>query len=248
MAISFVSSGAFISGVNTSITPIPGTYAVGDALLYCTGESFGSDSQTAPAGWQQLSFNSTVTGVTIWGRIAQSASETIPSVSWGATNRGWAEITVLRGVDPSFTSTMTGSAERGANSTSNIIGSASSKTPTQDNCVALFVGGRNKTSATDGNSYATTGGFQIAAQISPNGSTYSALIAYLIQTTAASVAANMSFVGSPSVDVSTQPMRSTMIFLAPAASSGGGGGGTGTVAFPPPKRKTYVFYDLYYPR
>ena len=247
MAITYIGASPVVNGVNSSITPVPPSYQAGDALIYATGEFFGADSQTAPAGWTQLSNNSTVTALTIWGRIAQSNSETIPSVNWGAVNRGHASLYVFRGVDPGFTSTMSGVSERAANTTSNIIASASARTPTQDNSLAFWFGGINKTATTNGKTYSTPTGWTIAQQDSPNGTTYSMCVAYWIQTTATIVPANSALTGSLTEGVS-QSMRSTMIFLAPAASSGGGGGGTGTVLFPPPKRKTYVIYDQYYPR
>jgi len=248
MAITFISSGAIVDGLNTNITPVVGgAYSIGDALIYSTGEQFGSGSQTAPAGWTQLSPNSTVTAVTIWGRIATTTSETIPSVNWGAANRGWAHLTVFRGVDSAFTSTMTGTAERGSNTTADIVNSAGAHTPTQDGSLAFWAGGRNKTVTTDGTVYTPPANWTIAVQNARNGTSYSAAIAYWIQATASSVPANAALTGSLT-EGTAQAMRSTMIFLAPAASSGGGGGGTGTVSFPPPKRKTYIIYDQYYPR
>lgn len=246
MAISLISSGVVAEGLNIAITPVAGTYSTGDALIYSTGEFFGADTQTAPAGWTQLSPNSTVTSVTIWGRIAQSSSETIPSVSWGAASRGWAQITAFRGVDTAFTSTLVGTAERGTNSTGSIIGPSGTRTPTQDNSLLVWAGGRNKTSTTNAQTYTAPGSWSLAAQNSHSGTDYSAAVAYWIQTTATVVAANSAITSSLTEGVA-QAMRSTMVFLAPAAS-GGGGGGTGTVLFPPPKRKTYVFYDNYYPR
>lgn len=251
MAVTFISAGSAVNAFNSTMTPAAGTYATGDALIYITGEHQGNDSQTAPAGWNQLSINSTITEVTIWGRIAQSSSETIPGVNWGAVNRGAAFVAAFRGLDTSFTSVMTGTSERTATTTANIVMGASAKTPTQDGALCICAGVRNKTAATDGNTFTKPSGWDAMIQSFANNGASNAFqlaAAYWIQPTATSVIANTTISTTSGTDASGQSMAGTMIFLAPAASGGGGGGGTGTITFPPPKRKTYVFYDNYYPR
>lgn len=64
---------------------------------------------------------------------------------------------------------------------------------------------------------------------------------YLIQTTATDITA-----GSWTITPTTSGPRSAIIAAITAPPAGGGG--TGTTNFPPIKRKTYVFYDTYYPR
>lgn len=250
MAISFVSSNVVTTGINVALTPVPGTYAIGDALIYITGEHQGTDNISTPAGWNLLSANSVITTTQIYGRIAQSTSETIPSVNWGATNRGWALVSAFRGVDTSFTSLMSGSAERTANTTANIVGTSSARTPTSNGALCILAGCRNKLVDSNASVFSFPSGWDgMIAQLVQPGSvnSMSAAASYWIQPTATLVVANTSMIGSVPDGV-TQAMAGTMIFLAPAASGGGGGGGTGTPLFPPPKRKTYIFYDNYYPR
>lgn len=251
MAISLISASPIITGINVPLTPVAGTYQTGDALIFITGEHQGTDNLSAPAGWQLLSPNATVTTLQIYGRIAQSTSETIPSVNWGSVNRGWAMVSAFRGVDPSFTSLMPGTAERLTNTTANMAGSAANKTPTSDNALVIFAGQRNKLTASDGSVFTKpTGAWDgMLAQLVQPGSTnsMSAAISYWIQTTATVMPLNSIMAGT-GIDGVTQAAASTTIFLAPAPSGGGGGGGTGTPSFPPPKRKIYVFYDNYYPR
>jgi hypothetical protein len=248
MAISYINTGSIATGINVDTTVVPPSYQTGDALLYFVWEHMGTDSMSAPAGWQQLSNNATITTVTIWGRIAQSTSETIPTFNWATSNRGFGCISVFRGVDTGFTSVVGGTSERGSNVTQNIVGAAGARTPTQPGSLCVIAGARNKTSTSNGSVYTKPTGWDgMLYSNVPAGTDTGGAAAYWIQTTATATAANTTMNGSIADGVA-QTMNATMIFLAPAVSSGGGGGGTGTVAFPPPKRKTYVYYDLYYPR
>lgn len=243
MAITFISSGAIATAFSSAVTPVPGSYTTGDALLYSSGEFFGSDVVATPSGWTLLSNDSVVKQLKIFGRIAQSNSETIPGVTWG-TSTGWAHISVFRGVASAFTSTMTGTGERAGNTITGIINTATARTPTQDGSLAFWVGGMNKTSTTDGKTYSPPTNWTVGAQIAPNGNKLTATVGYWIQSTATIVPANSIMTASINETVN-QSMFSTMVFLAPAVT---GGGGTGTPLFPPLKRKIYVFYDNYYPR
>lgn len=248
MAITYIGTGAVATGLNVATTPSAPAYQAGDALVYVTWEFFGSGSLAPPAGWQQLSNNSAITAVQIWGRIAQSTSDPIPSFNWGAANRGYGVINVFRGVDTGFTSVVAGTSERGSNQTEDIVGVAGARTPTQNGALCILAGARNKTATSNGTVYSKPTGWDGLLYSSiPTGTISSGAAAYWIQPTATTVVANTSMIGTIP-DGTAQTMQTTMIFLAPAASGGGGGGGTGTVTFPPPKRRTYIIYDNYYPR
>lgn len=244
MSITLVSAGTVVTGTN-GITPAAGTYQVGDALIYCTGQFSGSQTITDPAGWTRLTLNSGVTNVVTFGKIAASTSETIPTVNWGASNRGYAGVLAFRGVDSSFTTAGTAQ-ERTGNTTSTIVGAASAFTPTKDGALVLFHGSRNKTSTSDTATYSAPTNFTMGLQAAVNGTNLSMGASYWIQTTATQVPANIAMTFSIA-DLTTQTMRGTVIYLAPAPPPSGGGG-TGTTLFPPLKRKTYVFIDNYYPR
>lgn len=246
MSIAFVSAGAYITGINTAITPTAGSYAIGDAILYSTGQFFGSATLATPSGWNLLSLDGASKGIKIFGRIAQSTSETIPSIQWGA-NRAYAQLTVFRGVDSSFL-TLATAVDRANNSTGGISMNAGvASTPSSTGCLVFSQGQRNKTPTTDGTVYTAQSGFTVANQLTQNGTnTMSSAIVYQIQTTAVTLP-TFSFTAGSLTEGAAQSSQGTTIFLAPAAASGGGGGG-GTVAFPPSKRRTFVFYDNYYPR
>lgn len=248
MAITYIGTGTVVNGLNGPTTPAAVAYQAGDALIYITWEFFGSGSLSPPAGWQQLSNNSAVTALQIWGRIAQSTSDTIPSFNWGAANRGYGVVSVFRGVDAGFTSVVAGISERQSNTTEDIIGTAGSRLPTQDGALCIFAGARNKTATSNATVYSKPAAWDGLLYSSiPTGTISSGAASYWIQPTATSVTASTSMLGTVP-DGAAQTMQSTMIFLAPAASGGGGGGGTGTITFPPPKRRTYIIYDNYYPR
>lgn len=210
--------GAFTVGLGNR-TPIPGgSYAIGDLLLYSTGEYQGSDTLTFPDGsWTLLSRNTTFHEQQIYGKFATTTSEVIPTVTWGASNPGYAQLTTFIGVDPTFINVFTGlNTERQSNVTANIVGPSSALTPTQGNALLLFLGERNKTATSNGTTYAAPSNWTIAAQSAPNGTQPSVVVAYWIQTTATATAANFSFSGS--VTDSSQAMQTTLIGLAAAAS------------------------------
>lgn len=245
MSITFVSVGAVANALG-AITPVAGSYQTGDLLIYATGERFGTDNISTPVGWTLLSADNTVTAVKLFGKFAASTSETIPTVNWGASNRGFATVLAFRGVDTGFTTLATGG-ERSSNVTLDLVGPSSSRTPSADGCLIVFLGSRNKTSTTDGVTYSAPSGFTMATQLSPNGTSFSMGVSYSIQSTATLIPANVAMTGSFPAEGASQTLRTTSIYLAPAPPPSGGGG-TGTTLFPPSKRKTYVFYDNYYPR
>lgn len=244
MSITFVSVGAVANAIG-AITPVAGSYNVGDLLVYATGERFGTDNITTPSGWTLLSADSVVTTMKLFGKFATSTSETIPTVNWGGSNRGFATVAAFRGVDTGFT-TLATAGERSSNTTLDLVGPSSNKTPSADGCLVIFFASRNKTVTADGVTFTAPSNFTMATQLSPNGTSFSMGLSYSIQTTATLIPANTSMTGSGPAD-SSLTMHATTIYLAPAPPPSGGGG-TGTTLFPPTKRKTYVFYDNYYPR
>lgn len=251
MSIALVNVGAFVTGLNSTITPVAGgAYLVGDALLYSTGECFGGDDIATPGGWTLLSLNTLTTQMKVFGKVAASTSETIPGVNWSAANRSWAQLTIFRGVDPGFTSAVAGgtNTERGANVTANITGPAGSITPNTSGALVWWSGARNKTTTTDSTVYTADAAFTMATQLvqAGSGTRPSVALQYVIQTTATAISANAAAAGSIAEGVA-QAMRSTVVYLAPAPPPSGGGG-SGTTLFPPPRRKTYVYINNYYPR
>lgn len=245
MSIALVNTGTYAVGTaGASLNPTISGYLAGDALLLSTSEFYGNDTLTTPSGWTKLSANAASPGLYIFGKIAASSSETIPTIAWGGTAISWAVIDVFRGVDPSFTTTASAT-DRTGTSVNNIAFTGASRTPTSAGLV-YAVGSKNKTSASNGTSFTSPAGFTSLGSQAQAGAGTASTRGYWIQSTPTTVAAFIIFTGSGS-DASAQTYEGSCIFLA-AAPPPSGGGGTGTTSFPPPKRKTYVFYDLYYPR
>lgn len=218
MTIAIGTIGAFTIGTGNRTPAFGGTYAIGDLILYNTGQYQGSNTLTFPDNtYTLLTPNVSCKQVQVYGKIATSTSETIPTVNWGATAQGFAQLCTLTGVDSSLTNLIS-AAERISNSNANIVGIGSTRTPSQNNAIMWFLGERNKTSTSDGTSYSTPTNWTIAAQSHNNGTNPSIVVAYWIQTTATAVASSLGFNGSIA-DGSAQSMQATMIALGMASAA-----------------------------
>src|SRR6266704_1675792 len=162
--------GTITSGTGDRTPSAGGSYAIGDALIYSTGQYQGSNVPTLTNGgsWTLLSANSSAKQVQIYAKIATSTSETIPTINWGATAAGFAHLTTLTGVDSSLTNLIS-AAERASTTTTNIVGSVSGRTPSQDNAILWVVGERNKTATSNGTTYSAPANWTIAAQLTNGG-------------------------------------------------------------------------------
>lgn len=218
MAITRISVGSFTSGLG-AITPVAGTFAAGDMLAYITGEFIGSNTIATPAGWSPIDANTNAQQTRVFARIA-TGSDTIPSVNWSASNRSWAVILAYRGVDSGLSNTGAPS-DRQYNTTQNIIGPASSLTPSADNSLVLLIGQRNKSSTTDATTYSAPASFSVAAQYVGSGNSQNSVaICEWIQTTATNIGANLNITGSVAETV-TQTGQGMRITLAAASTSTG---------------------------
>src|ERR1700760_525846 len=208
--------GAFTGPAGGNHTPTPGgAYAIGDLLIYATGEFFGSQILSFPDNtWTLLSDNNSCKQVQLYGKIALSASEVIPTVNWGTGSIAYSGLLSVSGVDPGLLNQIT-TGERLSNTTLNIIGTSGSRLPARDNCILIFLGARNKTAATNGSSYSfgVPTNWTLGAQLVPNGSNPSVVFGHWIQTTATATAPNTAWSGSGSPESSGLTMQSTMIAL-----------------------------------
>lgn len=226
MTIAIGTIGVISPVISGSVTPSAGgAYNAGDILIYSTGEFQGTDVLTFPdPSWTLWSLNSVVKSQQIYVKVAGSSSETIPTVNWSASNPSWAQLSTLTGAQLISPLSITPSPERGANTTTNIVGPVASQTPSVNGAILWIVGERNKTATSNGTVYSPPANWTIAAQSAPGGNRPSVVIAYWIQTTATAYAANLTFAGSVG-DGSNQSMQSTLVGFEPAASA--------PVPFPP---------------
>lgn len=215
MSITRVAYGAFSSVFNAANQPSPPPFLPGDALLIFTGEFMGANTLTTPAGWTRLDANAAAHQNAIFGLVSVTGTETMPSMSWG-NQFSYAIVGVYRGVDPSLT--VLGSNDRFTSTTTNLVGPTSAITVPQNGCLVVFLGNKNKTSASDGTTFTAPANFSIAAQVAANGARSAICICDWIQTTATTVGANQTTAGS-AADATTQSMQGTIVVLGATGSA-----------------------------
>lgn len=198
MSITFISAGTPVYAFNSTVTPVAPTDVVGTGLILVTGELAGSDTISTPSGWTALDLVSgspQVAQVRAFGLTA-TGSDTMPSISWG---NQWAFAVVLAftGLDSGFAAAFS-PAGRQSNQTNIIAGPSVSRIPSQNGALVLFYGQRNKTSTTDGTTYSAPTNFTMAPVNGGQhtGTSVSFGISYWIQSTAATVNANLAMTGS----------------------------------------------------
>lgn len=196
MTISLVSTGTFATATGGgSLNPAVGAYQVGDLFLLSTGEFFGTHTLSAPAGWVQLSVSASSPQTYIFGRIAQSLTESMPTITWGAATITWAVIDVFRGVDPGLIACFIPQ-RRQATFSDVIFMGATTLIPDQPGCLVFAAGSRNKTSTSDGNTFTAPANFTSLGSQAQAGSGTTSTRIYWIQTSAQLIAQNLASTAS----------------------------------------------------
>lgn len=182
MAWSRINIGTLAQAINTNSVPLTVNYAAsgilaGDILIYFASNNNTTETITWSNTPTQLAFNSSTTTRGIWASIA-TGSENGGSVTitGSSTGRMQGVIFTYRGGP----STLTGI----ANDSQNAGGSAATGlpwptlTPTVDNCLCLFMGGKSNTNVTGYSNGPATELLDVTS-----GSTVSMVIEESIQTT-----------------------------------------------------------------
>lgn len=215
--ITLVAAGTYQAATGgASTTPVAGgAYLAGDALIIHAAQALGADTLATPSGWTLLSADTNAHQCKLFGLIAATSSETMPALNWGPATVSESVVHVFRGVDASFTTTAT-AADRATNTTANITGNVSARTPSLDGSLVLFGGLRNKTTTTNGVVLSAPTNFTMLAQDAPNGSARISIgTCYWIQTTLAQVPAFTAMTSSLTESVN-QSVQGSIIFLQPA--------------------------------
>jgi len=232
MTISRISAGAFHNVFNAANTAVAGSYSAGDKLLLFTGEYMGSNTISTPASWTRLNIDSTAHQIACFG-LDGVGGDTIPAISWG-NQWSWAIVLAYRGV-ASIATALDVSKDRTSVTNANIVGPGTSTTPAQNGELVLFVGHRDKTSASDASTFTAPSGFTMVAQQTQSGSKTAVTICEQIQGSASTVAANLAASGSVT-DATNQSMQAFIILLKPAAAG----------FSPPPSRRLQTTYEPVY--
>jgi len=219
MSITRVGTGTFTNTFNATNTPaISGTPNANDLLVWITDEYMGSNTITTPSGWTRLGEGTAHQVAILVKDAVGGGSDTIPGVNWGNQEQNGIVLT-LRGTQPAA-SVLDVTGVRVAVTNANLVGPAGSLTPTQDGDYVLFIGVRNKTSATNSNTLSAPTNFtMVAQQNSYTNNGPSVGICEWIQTTATVIPANLAMSGTPNTDASNQSMQGVVIAFKAAAAA-----------------------------
>lgn len=189
MTYALLGTGAATTGFNVTLTPaIPVAAVAGCLLLLHTGSYQGSLGTPAVSGWTKLSPGVNANQVALYGRIATGSDAA--SVAWG-NQFSFAFVTAYSSNLATLTGIVHASADK-ANLATNAVG-YSALTITQANCLVIAGAAKDKTATTNGATYSTYGGFSVRNQVTLSGTSISAVMNDLIQTTATSLTAGNQF-------------------------------------------------------
>lgn len=197
MAYTFVNKVGMTTSLSATVTPsgMPAGFSPGDLLVAVTFTNGTGQSVTTPSGWTQLGTTVNSPSVIMFARIAQ-LGDTAPNFVWtgGLTAADIACFTGLIYTD--LTTIVDKYSDRASSSTSLIVTNGASMLPT-NNASLCFVAGRIRTTnaKTFGSMPST---FTLLSDASPSGNNEAVTWGYVIQTTATTLATNLTVTVSPS--------------------------------------------------
>lgn len=215
MTATRVSIGPVTTGFNAAIQPTAGSHATGDVIVAIFAAHLGSPTISTPGGWTDVGDSTGADQTRVFAIVATSSSMTMPSIQFG-TDYAWAYVVVYRGVTLSAAFAAAG---RQSNTTQNIVGTASSRTPSAAGSVVLFIGNRNKTTTTDGETYTPPTNFTLVQQHAQNGTKTSSCLCEWIQTTATVIPAN-SAASSNKIESTAQAQEALLLALLASVTPG----------------------------
>ena len=202
-----------------NITPTLTGYSVGDLLLVGTAEGPGTDTIADPAGWTRLSPNNRARQLVLFGKLAASTADTLPTVQWSSStsNHAWIIAMAYSGAPATLTGIVDASGDNESTNTQNIGGVFGTVTPAQSNDLVIRIGVKNKTSASNGTTFTPPANFTSIAQQAPNSLAACGVWEEWIQTTATAVPSSAS-VGSLA-DATAQAFESVVVCLIGGAAN-----------------------------
>lgn len=213
MAIVRTSTGNFLDiGAGGTISPTLPRDVANEIAIILTGEVIGTDTLATPAGWTLLTDPANAQQCAAFGKVLVG-SDSMPSFSWGSQLQ-WALVLTYSGAQLAAGFTPEGRATSGQ--TTNIPGVASSHTPSQNGCLVLEIGQKNKTAASNGTSFSPNN-LSLVKQDIFTGVGYGVCIAESIQTTAITIPA-FSTINGTVADATGQLAQTHLFCLLPAAS------------------------------
>lgn len=212
----FQSAGANSAVFNANLIPaLPPTYSVGSLLILPTTSYQGKLATPSIAGYSLLSPNVNAQQTAIYGRIATKTAADQPTYGWG---NQWqiGRLLAYSGGPMSLTGIVAASIDRTANSTGAITYLALALA--QAGCLVITYGSRDKTSTTNGATFAApSSNFTLRTQSTTAGTAVNDVYSDWIQTTAANLA---QVTQTPSaLETATAQYQSIVLALLPAGTT-----------------------------
>ncbi len=162
------------------------THSVGDLLLLYTAQRAGAESCAAMTGWTQLAETNANGSLEIWARIADGGANDAPTVDWSGTTfcNAWIEAWYDAAYTDLGTIVHASNAQTASGSTTLFVPSL---TITENDCLVITAGRKNKTSTSNGNTFAAPGSFTERQEYVYAGTGNAMASASWQQTTAANV-------------------------------------------------------------
>jgi len=212
----FGSDSTPVTGTAATATPnAPGVpWNRGDLLLALFGEGFGSHTISPIAGWTDLSPHINVTSsLYVFGKLATATNDPMPTATYSGSTNFWCYSVAFAGASSTLVLD-SAKGDRATNSVSTIPGLASTPTPSMDNCLGIWWGGRNKTTTSNGATLSTSNpNYVFQKQLVQLGSGVDLAFLYWIQTTATANAPTS--VTSSISDPTTQSAKMMNFFIQP---------------------------------
>ena len=187
-AYTFRGSGTVVfSTSGADLTPTV-THSSGDRLVLHTAQRAGAESVSAITGWDQCGSTNTNGSLEVWTRVADGTALDDPTVNWSGTTFCDAWIEAYYGdVETSFASLIAASNSYTVSSSGDLT--VPSLTVPEANCLIIVSSRKNKTSASNDNTFTAPGSFTERKEYVYAGTGNAHASASWQQTTAANVSA-----------------------------------------------------------
>lgn len=210
----FGSDSTVVTGTGSTCTPNAPSVAwnPGDLLLNFFTEGFGSHTISAVSPWVDLTPHVNVTSSQyVFGRLAAATNDAMMTATWSASTNFRCYSMAFTG--PATVLTVDTSADRAGNVTESIPGQVGNVTPSVDNCLAIYWGAKNKTSASNASTFSLPAGWTLQMQDVMAGSASALVAGYQIQTTASAIAPAQAT--GTVADATTQTAKMVVIVIQP---------------------------------
>jgi len=216
----FGSDSTPVTGTGSTCTPNAPSVAwhPGDLLLAFFVEGFGSHTISPITGWTDLTPHINVTNsLYVFGKLATATNDAMPTATWSAS-------TNFKCYSAAFTGGSTtlvldsAAADRTGNVTESIPGQVGNLTPSVNNCLGIYWGAKNKTSASNGSVFSlpAADNWIVQMQDVQAGAASAFLFGYTLQTLATTIGPAQAT--GTIADATAQTAKMAVFFIQPPTS------------------------------